>query len=201
MGDELCVGVLGGLTGKGRITRLDSEALEMELSCSEAPPPPLPVTLLLALPRPKALKRVLVTATTLGIKRIILINASRVEKSFWGSPLLSAERIGAALVLGLEQARDTVMPEVVLKRRFKPFVEDELPALLPGALPLAAHPPAPVPCPCSVQRPVVAALGPEGGFIPYEVDMLRAAGFTAVSLGSRILRVEAALPFFMAKLF
>lgn len=40
--------------------------------------------------------------------------------------------------------------------------------------------------------PVLAAVGPEGGFAPEEVEAFRAAGFSAVSLGPLILRAETA---------
>lgn len=39
---------------------------------------------------------------------------------------------------------------------------------------------------------VIAAIGPEGGFAPTEVEAATAAGFRAVSLGPRILRAETA---------
>ncbi|MBZ0156775.1 MAG: 16S rRNA (uracil(1498)-N(3))-methyltransferase [Alphaproteobacteria bacterium] len=200
-GDSLCVGLAGGAIGTGVITRLDSTVLEMEILLDRTPPPPLPATLLLALPRPKVVKRVLLIAATLGVKRIILLNAFRVEKSFWQSPALEQESIAGQLIIGLEQSRDTLLPEILLRPRFKPFVEDELPALIRGTLPLVAHPGSPRPCPRSVNRPVTVAVGPEGGFIPYEMEMLAACGFTAVNLGERILRVETAVPFLLAKLF
>jgi 16S rRNA (uracil1498-N3)-methyltransferase len=44
-------------------------------------------------------------------------------------------------------------------------------------------------------------IGPEGGFIPYEVEHLAAAGCEAVSLGPRILRVENALSTLLGRLF
>lgn len=40
--------------------------------------------------------------------------------------------------------------------------------------------------------PVVALLGPEGGFAPEEAEMARAAGYTWVGLGPRVLRAETA---------
>src|SRR5208283_3585485 len=100
----------------------------------------LPVTLILALPRPPMLKRILFSAAMLGVKKIIILNFNRVEKSLWNSSSLKPKAIEEQLVLGLEQAKDTVMPEVIIKKRFKPFVEDELPILIKGKSALVAHP-------------------------------------------------------------
>jgi RsmE family RNA methyltransferase len=201
VGQSLCVGKAGGMIGTGRVLRLDEDGLELAVTFEREPPPPLPVTLLLALPRPKVLKRVLLTATSLGVKRIVLLNSFRVEKSFWKSPALVGEALREPLILGLEQARDTVLPEVLLKPLFKPFVEDELPALSAGSTCLVAHPRAEFPCPRGIAGPVTLAVGPEGGFIPYEIEKLQAAGFVPCDLGERILRVETAVTTVLARLF
>jgi len=201
MGDELRVGLAGELIGTGRVTSLSDCFLEMDVSLNQAPPAAVPVTLILALPRPKVLKRVLLSATVMGVKRLILLNSYRVEKSFWQSPVLHQESLHRQMVLGLEQACDTILPEVSLKPLFKPFAEDDLPSLIKDTLPLVAHPTAQPPCPRSVLQPVTLAIGPEGGFIPYEIDKLISCGFTAVHLGNRILNVEAAVPFVLSRLF
>ncbi|MDY0267458.1 16S rRNA (uracil(1498)-N(3))-methyltransferase [Trichloromonas sp.] len=201
VGESLCVGEAGGLIGSGRVLRLEESGLEMAVAFEQKPPPPLPVTLLLALPRPKVLKRVLLTVTSLGVKRIVLLNSVRVEKSYWKSPALFGEGLREPLILGLEQARDTVLPEVLLKPLFKPFVEDELPALSAGTICLVAHPPAQLSCPREVSGPVTLAVGPEGGFIPYEIGKLQEAGFVPRALGERILRVETAVVALLARLF
>ena len=200
IGDELRVGILGGQIGRGRITDLDSDRLEMEVRLEREPPAPLQATLVLALPRPLMLKRVLHAATAMGVKRIALIGARRVEKSFWSSHALGDDAIQEQLVLGLEQACDTVLPEVRLSPRFKPFVMDELPEWSAGSLALVAHPGAAIECPRQVGRPITLAVGPEGGFNDFEIETFEGEGFEAVHLGERILRVEAAVPALLSRL-
>ncbi len=201
VGDELCVGLAGGGIGTGKVTTISEAILEMEVRLDRMPPAALPVLLILALPRPKVLRRVLRSASAMGVKKMVLLNCYRVEKSFWQSPFLSEASIRDQLVLGLEQAKDTVLPEVLLRPLFRPFVEDELPALIKGSTALLAHPPAPSPCPRNVERPISLAVGPEGGFIPYEVEKFIAAGFLPVHAGERILSVETAVPVLLSRLF
>jgi 16S rRNA (uracil1498-N3)-methyltransferase len=201
VGDELCVGVLNGQIGSGKITLLSQSLLEMEVRLERTSPAALPLTLILALPRPKVLRRVLRSVSSLGVKKVILLNCFRVEKSFWQSPFLSESSVKEQLVLGLEQARDTVLPEVLPRPLFKPFVEDELPAIIKETLPLVAHPNSTAPCPRDVKCAVTLAIGPEGGFIPYEIEKLIACGFTPVQMGERILSVETAVPSLISRLF
>ena len=200
-GDSLRVGRLGGLMGRGELLSLNAEQAELQISLDTPPPAKLPLTLLLAVPRPKMLKRVLQTVSAMGVARLVLLNSYRVEKSFWQTPFLAPEAIEEQLRLGLEQARDTVLPEVTLEKRFKPFVEDRLPALADGTLGLTGHPGDYPACPRAVEGPVTLAIGPEGGWIPYEVELLRLAGLQPVQLGERILRVETAVPALLARLF
>lgn len=200
-GDSLRVGRLGGLMGRGELQSLNAEQAELQISLDTPPPAKLPLTLLLALPRPKMLKRVLQTVASMGVPRLVLLNSYRVEKSFWQTPFLDAAAIREQLVLGLEQARDTVLPEVSIEQRFKPFVEDRLPALAAGTRGLLGHPGDYPACPRALDGAVTLAIGPEGGWIPYEVDKLQAAGLQAVQLGERILRVETAVTALLARLF
>lgn len=200
VGDSLVVGVANGRIGTGVITRLD-DVLELQVTLDRDPPPPLPLTLVLALPRPKVLNRVIASATSLGVKRIILINAWRVEKSYWKSPRMSEENLLLQRVLGLEQARDTVLPMIETRRLFRPFVENELPSIASDSLSLVAHPVASCDCPRAVTTPVTLAIGPEGGFIAQEVESLQRIGFEPVSLGARVLRVETAVAALIARLF
>jgi RsmE family RNA methyltransferase len=200
VGDELVVGVANGRVGRGRVVALDREALELDVVLETEPPPPAQVTLVLAVPRPKVLNRVVAAAASLGIKRIVLVNAWRVEKSYWSSPRMAPDKLREQAILGLEQAKDTILPVIDMRRLFRPFVEEELPELAGGTLALAGHPGATEPCPRDVPGPLTLAIGPEGGFIEAEIASLARAGFTPVSLGPRVLRVETILPVMMGRL-
>ncbi len=180
---------------------IDHSVLEMDIHLDREPPPKLPLTLVLALPRPKVLRRVLRAMSTLGVGRIILLNCFRVEKSYWSSPLLQQESLREQLILGLEQAGDTILPEVLLRPLFKPFIEDELPGLANGTLSLVAHPVASQFCPRDIGQAATLAIGPEGGFISYEIEKFVSCGFTPVRIGERILSVETAVPALVSRLF
>ncbi|MDU9391661.1 16S rRNA (uracil(1498)-N(3))-methyltransferase [Pseudomonas sp. zfem002] len=201
VGDSLRVGRVGGLMGQARVERLEGHEAELSLTFDQPAPAKLPLTLVLALPRPKMLRRVFQTIATMGVAKLVLVNSYRVEKSFWQTPFLDPEAIRENLILGLEQARDTVLPEVIIEKRFKPFVEDRLPAIAQGTLGLVGHPGNHPPCPRGVTQPVTLAIGPEGGWIPYEIDLLGKAGLAPVQLGERILRVETAVTALLARLF
>ena len=201
VGDSLRVGRLGGLMGTGQLLRLDANEAELSITLDQCAPAKLPLTLLLALPRPKMLRRILQTISAMGVPRVVLLNSYRVEKSFWQTPFLEPAALREQLILGLEQARDTVLPEIIIEKRFKPFVEDRLPALAAGSLGLIGHPGAYPACPRAVEQAVTLAIGPEGGWIPYEVEMLQQAGLQPVQLGERILRVETAVTALLARLF
>ncbi|WP_434678447.1 16S rRNA (uracil(1498)-N(3))-methyltransferase [Pseudomonas sp. R1-18] len=201
VGDSMRVGRVNGPIGTAEVLRLEKHEVELRVVLDSEPPAKLPLTLLLALPRPKMLRRVFQTVATMGVPKVVLLNSYRVEKSFWQTPFLEPDAIREQLVLGLEQARDSVLPEIVIEKRFKPFVEDRLPALAHGTLGLVGHPGNFPPCPRAVDRPVTLAIGPEGGWIPYEVDLLGRAGLEPVQLGDRILRVETAVTALLARLF
>ncbi len=203
VGDGFNMGVLNGDMGRGTLTALNSTEARFELTLDTPPPPALPLHLILALPRPRMLARTLENITALGVKQVTLLNTRRVEKSYWQSPELAREKIDQHLWLGLEQTRDTRWPDIQLEPLFKPFVEDRLPALLEGKQGLIAHPHTERECPrgLPLSQPTVLAIGPEGGFIPYEVEQLTAAGLAPVHIGPRILRVETAVVALLSRLY
>ena len=140
-GDVLRVGKLGGAVGSAEVLRCEPAAVLLRVTL-ESPPPPRPgVDVLLAVPRPKVLRRLLASAAALGVDRLVLLNAARVEKSYFSSPVLTPVRTARALTDGLEQAQDTQAPVVHIAERFRPFVEDTLDGFLG---PLHASSPRPV---------------------------------------------------------
>lgn len=198
-GRQLRVGLLDGCIGTATVEQVNEGVASLAFELRDPPPAPRPLTLLLALPRPKTLRRVLRCAAELGIKTIWLLNATRVEKSYWQSPLLTPDRLRDYCAAGLEQAIDTVMPAVELRPRLKPFVQDELDTIAAGSTRLVAHPGAAAMA-TAAPAPVTLAIGPEGGFTDYEIGLFGEAGFSACSLGPRVLRVETALPVLAATL-
>lgn len=200
IGDALTVGIEGGAIGRATVVALSDTAIELEVQVGEPPPPPLDVLLAVALPRPPTLRKVLQQATALGVKRFVFFRAERVERSYFTSHALREAAIDEDLRLGLEQARDTVMPTVEVRpEAFSWFVRTRWPGLAEGRRVLVAHPGGSVPCPCGQVGPAALVIGPEGGFIPAEVEAL-AAGGAVIDLGARILRVETAVVALLARL-
>ncbi|MFT3931679.1 MAG: 16S rRNA (uracil(1498)-N(3))-methyltransferase [Spongiibacteraceae bacterium] len=197
----LKVGNLSGLLGSADVLRIDEDCVELRVTCDREPPPKLPLTIILALPRPKMLRRILRTVAELGVRELILINSAKVEKSYWQTPALNPETVRDYFIDGLQQSGDTVLPSIHFEKLFKPFVEDRLPALLKNSHGIVAHPGTNDACPIAFNQDCVLAIGPEGGFTPYEVEKLSAAGMHAVHLGTRILRVENALTTLIARLY
>jgi RsmE family RNA methyltransferase len=137
--------------------------------------------------------------TALGVAHIILINSYRSQKSYWQSPMLG--RLDEFVLEGLQQSVDTIAPSITLEKRFKPFVEDKLPRLLTDIdeQAIVAHPYGALSLSAYLQRastdslPKMVFIGSEGGWIDYEIELLAAQGCQALTIGSRILRTEAAV--------
>lgn len=205
VGDCIKVGQQNGFKGTAIVESIHDQQLILSyVQLDQSPPPKLPLTLIVALPRPKALRRLIMDATSLGVEQICLIHSYRVEKGYWQTPFL--QQLDDYVMLGLEQAGDTMPPKIECFKRFRPFVEDILPTLIQpinGATrqALVAHPYASQPMPYASNQPTVLVVGPEGGFIPFEIELLQANGCQPATLGSRILRCETAITSLIGRLF
>lgn len=194
-GQRVRAGVLGGGIGTAEVLADDGAAITLRLTIAAPAPAPSPIELVLALPRPKVLTRALETAAAFGVQRIDLTNAWRVDKSYLHSPRLRPEALGEALRLGAEQGATTHLPPIAVHPRLMGLLDARWPAGAggPPATKLLAHPGAPPIETAALTWPLALAIGPEGGWIQRELDTLVERGFTPVSLGAPILRVEAAL--------
>ena len=209
-GDSLRVGVVGGRMGEARIEVLDRETLQLAVELDTDPPPKLPLELVLALPRPPVFRRLLSTVASLGVESIWVVGTARTEKSFWQSHVTEAEEMRERLLLGIEQSKDTVLPEIHLQRYFEPLVETILPRRIAGRRAIVAHPGAPSAAGTAAHvdlrdetqsQPTTLFVGPEGGFIDYEIERLLEIGFSPLDLGPRVLRVEPVIPMLVGRLF
>jgi len=193
------VGIIDGGRGLGTVKEINDQQVRLKIDITDPPLPTHPVIPIIALPRPKMLRRIFRQCAEYGVEEIHLINSYRVEKSFWQTPLLHPEKIRSALLEGLERSGATHLPRVQLHQRFKPFVEDEL-AALRGSKPIwVAHPSGTITLPTDMTAPNLICVGPEGGFIPFEVELLVAQGAQPAHLGSRILSVDTAVACVLAR--
>lgn len=204
-GATLKTGIINGPSGTSTITRITGRTVELSTLDHCRQPAPPPVDIVLALPRPIMLKRVLAQVATFGVGRLFLINSSRVEKSFFSATLLQPEKIKQRLLTGLEQAGDTLLPRVSIETRFRPFVEDSLPHLAKEyRAMLVAHPDTGAGLadvlPPPLNGRVLLVIGPEGGWIDFEVELLRRQGVLPFDLGPRILRVDSVIPSLLGQL-
>ncbi|MEI7947203.1 MAG: RsmE family RNA methyltransferase [bacterium] len=193
VGDAVRTGVLNGLIGTSRVERMDEQGVVLRTQHDEQAPEPW-FDLILAAPRPKVLKRLWPQLAALGARRIVILNAFKVEKCYFSSQWIEPAHYTPLLVEGLMQVGITRLPDVQIKQLFKPFMEDELDTCFPNALRLIAHPGEAGGHGWKLeqgQRPLLA-IGPEGGWTDYELDMFLNRGFTPFSLGSRPLRTDTA---------
>ena len=160
------------------------------------------IDLVLAPPRPRVMKRLLPQLAAMGVGRIVLVGAKKVEKDFWGATLLKEENYRPLLIDGLMQAGTSILPTLEARRNFRRFVETELDTLFPSARRIVAHPygaEGAKGTEGAVGRPLLA-IGPEGGWTDDEVALLESKGFARYSLGPRILRTDTATVALLARL-
>lgn len=199
LGDTLRVGIINGPPGTARVVELaEGPETRVTLECTfEAQAPARPrVDVVLALPRPKVLRRLWSQLAALGVDRLWLTNAAKVERSYFDTHWLQPAGYTPLLVEGAAQASDTQLPQVEVHRSFRRLVEDVLGTPRVGLEQrVVAHPSAGPPLvrlPVGAGQRIVLAVGPEGGWNAFELDLLAAHGFAPAQLGPRILRSDTA---------
>jgi 16S rRNA (uracil1498-N3)-methyltransferase len=196
-GQSLRIGRIDGPLGTGMIRAVGKATVTLRCLFNSEPPPRPLVDLLLALPRPKVMKRLWAPLASLGIGHIHLTNAQRVERYYFDSHVLEPDFVRLQLLEGLAQAMDTRVPQVSIHKQFKPLLEDQLDALAGDSLRIAADPAATQRVHQAVgnqpdQQRVLLAIGPEGGWTEFELQLLKQHRFELVTTGHRILRSDTA---------
>jgi RsmE family RNA methyltransferase len=141
------------------------------------------------------MRRLWAQLAAIGVGRIILTNAGRVERDYFGTHIVTEASYRPLLLEGLQQARDTRLPEVSIHRQFRILVEDHLDRLFPSGVRLVADPSGTASIHNALaghDARVLLAIGPEGGWNAFELTLLEAHGFMCVGLGRRTLRVDTA---------
>ena len=199
VGQTLKTGIIDGPIGTSVIERIDGKAVIVRCT-HDTPSLPSWIDLILAPPRPRSMKRLLPQLASLGVRRIFLVGAEKVEKAFWGAQLLKEEVYRPLLVDGLQQAGTTQLPTIHVSKSFSHFMRRNFDSTFGEQTPrIVAHPYA-AGTSSKVFHPVferghipVLAVGPEGGWTDFELALLEEKGFDRMSLGPRILRTDTAL--------
>jgi RsmE family RNA methyltransferase len=142
------------------------------------------------MPRPKVMKRLWAQLSAVGVNQIVIINAERVEKNYFDTHILKEDFYQQLLIEGLQQAGDTLLPKVAIQKSFRPYVEDILPEITEKSIRLVAFEGAAPEIRALNLKPqdeAWVAIGLEGGWNAFELDLLKKAGFTPFSMGPRIL--------------
>jgi RsmE family RNA methyltransferase len=193
VGDIVRTGIVNGLIGLSRITRMTEDSVWLTTCHKEAAPEPW-IDLILAIPRPKVMRRLWPQLASLGVGKIVVLSAFRTERNYFATQWLDPVHYTPLLINGLMQAGVSHLPKVHIRKWFKTFAEEALDMMFPDSQRLLAHPSDECnsfPSAKEWRRPVLA-VGPEGGWAEYEIEILLAQGFTPFSLGSRTLRTDTA---------
>jgi RsmE family RNA methyltransferase len=170
----------------------------------------IPVSLILALPRPLQLGRILPMVSQLGVDHLVLTQARKVPRDYFGSHLFRKPHLlRERLIEGLAQAGDVILPKIHIVKHLPSFLRDDLDQLFPASefARVIAHPQRVttpnqstlrmrrVSFPKNKTLPrLVLAVGPEGGWAePEEIDEFIKHGFQQITLGSRVLRSDVAV--------
>jgi 16S rRNA (uracil1498-N3)-methyltransferase len=189
--------------GKGRAAPAQLESVDDQVVCRADIPGPTEtkrarVVLMLAVPKGSKLDDCVRMATELGVDEVALMQTERTVPR-WDSDR-TRSRLDRLTRIASEAAAQCERDDIPMIHGPLPFSAwlDKLPddargvlfgARAQEALLLGETP-----------EQVWCAVGPEGGFTDDEITLFEDAGFSIASLGTRVLRVETAVPAALALL-
>jgi 16S rRNA (uracil1498-N3)-methyltransferase len=197
VGDEITVVDTKSREFSSKITSLDKDSVTAEFYFEKHPmsEPKIQFTLAQGLPRSQKMDMIVQKATELGVYRIIPLVTersivkldeeradSKVER--WGKIAKEAAEQSGRLLIPMIDTPKGIKDILSMKTEFDAFIvlwemekETSLKTFLRNK-PTSGN--------------VLMVIGPEGGLSLSEVDSMKKAGFTTVTIGSRILRTETA---------
>ena len=185
------------LTGEKLVIRFDDTMMRKTRPFSD-----MNISVILACPRPKVLGRLWPVFSQLGFRRVFLIKAARVEDNYFGSHWMQADCYRSLLIKGLEQAAvSTRLPEISFdKRELEVFLAKRLDVAFPPekCKRFICHPEdgsdeVKISPEFDTSNETVIALGPEGGWLDFEISALKERGFIPVTCSSRVFTTDVAL--------
>lgn len=175
--------------GEGVIENISDQQVSIKIKLLDDPPPKAQLTLIASICRPQTMKKIISLATMIGAQKLILSKTDGVDKSYLSSKELRPEIYELQILKALEQAGDTVKPEVEI---WKHFSEQSLREQKGGKWfgdTITSENSSRE----SFALPLTICVGCEVGWSERERTILINAGYIPVSLGPRILRVDIAL--------
>lgn len=192
---QVRIGLIDGPFGIGTVSEVTDAGVTLrcvfESTTTERPR----VDILLALPRPKAMRRLWAQLSAMGVGQVLLTNAEKVERDYFDTHLLRPDGYRPLLIEGLQQARDTRLPQVSIHKQFRKLIETDLNVLFPDGHRIVADPAGTSSMADALRAHrgrVLIAIGPEGGWNAFEFSLLQSQGFIPLSMGARTLTTTTA---------
>ncbi len=183
--------------GKGRAATARLESVADVVVCLSEPPVAAArrrarIVLMLAVPKGSKLDECVRAATELGVDEVALMHTERTVPRW--DPERTRTRLDRLTRIASEAAAQCERDDVPIVHAPLPIPSwlEEMPATATGIL-FAARAEGSVTLERTADQ-VWCALGPEGGFAEHEILLFERSGFSVASLGTRVLRVETAVP-------
>lgn len=188
VGERVALRDGAGHVATGTLVRLVKQQATVEVEHVRAVSPEHPIHLLVPVADRERMLWLAEKAAELNVAswRPVLWHRSR-SVSPRGDGVTFRQKVRARMISGLLQSHSAWLPEL-----YPEAPPERAVAALPRATRLVLDAAGAAPRSLAASAPVVLAVGPEGGFEPRELDLLRSADFAPVSLGPSVLRFETA---------
>lgn len=193
VGDEFDVGLINGPKGKARLEEIAPDTLVLSYGWSDAEPPLDPITLLVGLSRPQTNRKILQSAATMGVERMLFPITDRAEPAYAHSKLWTTGEYRRHVLAGVAQAFTTQVPSVTFGMTLEEALSSVTHADAKLALDNYEHTEPMSDVQFRSDPSIVLAVGSERGWTAAERESLRDADFRLVGMGERVLRTETAV--------